>query len=235
MGYFILQGDVTKPDVWDELDELRSREFVSEVGEVMTIAATAIDTGYEAMRVYAYVRERTKVYAVKGDGDESGAARDIWPRKPSKNNKGKIDLYVVGVDTAKTGIYGRLRLAERGPGFVHFCDGLPDDYFDQLTCEWRKVVKTTNGREKRVWHKQPGARNEALDTMVYSLAALHAWLSPGRRLDKRVDARKPNAQTPKAAAAEAAPAKPRNSLRGDGIRGSGGRGYAGGGRTRGGW
>lgn len=237
-GYFVMRGDVTAPDVWADLDELRGREFVNEQGVVLQIAATAIDTGFEAMRVYAYVRERnqTRLYAVKGASDDTGPARDIWPRKPTRTNKGKIDLYVLGVDTAKNGIYGRLRLAEPGPGYVHFCAGLPDDYFDQLTIEYRKTVKTPRGYERKVWHKPEGARNEALDTMVYALAALHAWLARGYRLEsRRVDGRKVAPHTGKAAPAAAAPAAVpvervapvKSGTRRNGLRGGGGRGFAG--------
>lgn len=235
-GYWVLRGDVTAPDVWADLDELRTREFVNEHGVVMAIQATAVDTGFEAMRVYAYVRERQRVYAVKGDADDVGPARDIWPRKPSRTNKGKVDLYVIGVDSAKSGIYGRLKLTEPGPGYVHFCHGLPDDYFDQLTIEYRKTVKNSRGYERKQWHKPAGARNEALDTAVYALAALHAWLARGYRLEsKRVDARKVVPHTGKAADPIAAPVaeriKPARPVR----RGGGARGFAGRGSGDGGW
>ncbi len=204
-GYWILRGDVQGQDVWADLDALRHRDFVDWQGEVRQIAATCIDSGFESMRVYQYVKERQRVYAIKGDGDESGRARDIWPRKPSKS-KGKSDLYVIGVDTAKTGIYGRLRLKDSGPGYIHFGHGLPDDYFDQLTCEWRKVIKTDNGRVRRVWHKQAGARNEALDTMVYAWAALHAWIARGHRLDAKVR------DAPKKPGVDGKPAPPQTAV-----------------------
>ena len=232
-GYWILRGAVEGVDVWADLDALRLREFADSNGVLRQIAATCVDTGFETARVYDYCRGRQRVYAIKGDGDESGPARDIWPRKPSKNNKGKIDLYIVGVDAAKTGTYGRLKIKEHGPGYVHFCDGLPDDYFDQLTCEWRKTVKTDNGREKRKWHKQAGARNEALDTFVYAMAGLHAWLARGHRLDRPtkrvVDAGKPARHTETAGEAAASPVVRVKA------RGASGRGYAGGGGQRGRW
>ena len=44
-----------------------------------------------------------------------------------------LKLYPVGTDTAKTVIYGRLKVEEPGPGYCHFSDHYPDDYFNQLT------------------------------------------------------------------------------------------------------
>jgi phage terminase large subunit GpA-like protein len=52
---------------------------------------------------------------------------------------------------------------------VHFSDTLNDEYFRQLTAE-KIVTRFVRGYKKRVFQKiRP--RNEALDCMVYSLAA----------------------------------------------------------------
>jgi len=54
--------------------------------------------------------------------------------KPSRRSIMKgLKLYPVGTDTAKTVIYGRLKVEEPGPGYCHFSDHYPDDYFNQLT------------------------------------------------------------------------------------------------------
>ena len=48
-----------------------------------------------------------------------------------------------------------------------------EGYFEQLTAE-KLVTKYVKGFPVRSWTKKSGARNEALDTFVYSLAALQA-------------------------------------------------------------
>jgi phage terminase large subunit GpA-like protein len=79
---------------------------------------------------------------------------------------------MIGVDTAKDTLYGRLRIANPGPGYMHFPVGGAFDaaYFAQLTAE---VVRTRyqQGRPYRVWILPSGKRNEALDTAAYALAA----------------------------------------------------------------
>ena len=66
-------------------------------------------------------------------------------------------------------IFARLRIKESGSGYVHFNDILQDEYFRQLTAE-KAVTRFHRGFKKRVFEKvRP--RNEALDCMVYSIAA----------------------------------------------------------------
>jgi phage terminase large subunit GpA-like protein len=53
-----------------------------------------------------------------------------------------------------------------------------------LTTE-RVVTRFEKGRPIRSWQpKRDGERNEALDTFVYALAALHGLISMGMRLNE---------------------------------------------------
>jgi phage terminase large subunit GpA-like protein len=73
------------------------------------------------------------------------------------------------VDTIKQAIFGRLRIAS-GPEALRFPKHLDEEYFAQLTAE-KIVTKYHKGFPRREWIKiRP--RNEALDCLVYSLAAL---------------------------------------------------------------
>ena len=87
--------------------------------------------------------------------------------------KGGAEVWPVGSDTAKSTIYARLKLGEHGAGYVHFPAELPDDYFTQLTSE-KQITRYVKGFPVREWVKKSGARNEALDTMVYALAAMQS-------------------------------------------------------------
>jgi phage terminase large subunit GpA-like protein len=119
---------------------------------------------------YCQQRRHRNCLPIKG----ASGARPIWPARVSRT-KTNQHVWVVGSDTAKDTLYGRLRIAEPGPGYVHFPIGAPFDaeYFAQLTSE---VVRTrfNEGRPYRVWVLPPGKRNEALDTAAYALAARHA-------------------------------------------------------------
>ena len=86
--------------------------------------------------------------------------------------KSGVRLWSVGVDAAKDLLFGRLKVAEHGPGYVHFAAGLPPEFFLQLTAEARKLQRTAHGETYR-WVKTR-LRNEALDATVYALFAAHA-------------------------------------------------------------
>ncbi|MEZ5784753.1 MAG: terminase gpA endonuclease subunit [Rhizobiaceae bacterium] len=125
-----------------------------------------------------------RVGLTKGRG---GPGIPVWPRRPTRTNKGKIPLFIVGVDAVKDAVYARLRLTESGPGAIHFPRRLDADYFRQLTVE-RVVSRFERGRPIRSWQpKRDGERNEALDTVVYAHAALHGLISMGLRLNDEVE------------------------------------------------
>ena len=89
--------------------------------------------------------------------------------RPSKNNSAKCPLFPIGVDTAKDLLFSRFKISNEGPGYIHFSDHLPDEFFKQLTAE-KVVTRYHKGYSKRTFVKiRP--RNESLDCMVYALAA----------------------------------------------------------------
>ena len=102
----------------------------------------------------------------------------MWPRQPSRNNKGKVDLFLVGVDAAKEAIYSRLKTPGAGPGRMHFPLGYGDDYFNQLTAEYQKT-KLIKGRKVVEWLLKKGRANEVLDTVVLAYAALQGLITQG--------------------------------------------------------
>jgi len=187
LEYRIFRGDPAQREVWDELDDwLRTARYTRADGRQVRIKATAIDSGgnHSAM-VHKFCRGKTprRIYAIKG----AEGARLIWPHRASRTKHGQDRVFVVGVDTAKDQVYGRLRIAPRTdpkridephPGRIHF--PLPDEdagtelvteeYFAQLTAEVC-VTKYKLGKPYRVWENPRKARNEALDTFVYAMAA----------------------------------------------------------------
>jgi phage terminase large subunit GpA-like protein len=176
--YAVLQGDPAQRTVWNELDQLLRRPMETVSGRPVRIKAASIDTGgHHANQVHEFCRPRfgRRIHAIKG----RAGPNVIWPTRASKTKTDQT-VYLVGVDTAKDTIYGRLKIKRSldgpSPGYIHFPVMAPDDdsfgpeYFQQLTSE-QAVTRYQLGKPYRVWELPPGKRNEALDTFVYALAA----------------------------------------------------------------
>lgn len=180
LDHEVIRGDPSAPEIWRELDEylLTASEAVD--GRKLNVAATAIDSGgHYTDAVYNFVRDksRRRVWAIKG---QAGEGKPVWPKLASKNNKGRIALFNIGVDSAKDIVYGRLRIDEPGPGYCHFPADRDSAWFEQLTSE-AVVTRYVKGFPVRAWVPKPNTRQEALDCRVYSFAALRSMsISWGR-------------------------------------------------------
>lgn len=175
----VIHGDPSRPDVWKQLDQILFKPIRHESGAELYIQATAVDSGgHFTQEVYAYTRERRNkhVFAVKGQSQKG---------KPPLGKAVKVDMtfkgvpfkngalvYPMGSDTIKDTLFRRLKITEAGAGCLHFYMGLGTDYFEQLTSEKQKV-RLVKGFPVREWVKKNHARNEALDCLVMSFAALH--------------------------------------------------------------
>lgn len=168
--YEVIHGDPAQPQVWKDLDALLLSSFRTEGGRTLKVRATCMDTGgHHAAQALAFCKSRRvrRVYATKG----MPGPKPVWPLRASRT-KTNDQVFMIGVDTAKDALYGRLKIAKPGPGYIHFpaSDGFDQTYFDQLTSE-QVVTRFREGRPYRVWTLQKGKRNEALDTFVLAMAA----------------------------------------------------------------
>jgi phage terminase large subunit GpA-like protein len=177
VDYAVIYCNPSDEREWRKLDEYLEGEFHHASGRAVKIEATAVDTGgHHTHMVYSYARTRRRVYAIKG---ENTVGRPINGRSSAVdvNFRGQLlkrgaKLWHVGVDTGKDLLHGRLQVKHPGPGYVHFSNGLPDAFYEQLLAEKRQRVRTSRGVELR-WTKPSGARNEVLDCSVYALFAAH--------------------------------------------------------------
>ncbi|WP_455481278.1 phage terminase large subunit family protein [Bartonella sp. B12(2025)] len=188
IDYQVILGDPSSFEVWDQLDEYLAKHWPHPgYKNGIRITAACIDTGgSHTQAVYNYVRPREgrRIWGVKGQA----GWRAVWPRRPSRNNKGQINLYMVGVDAAKDIITARFKKSgseASGAGATHFHISLDQEYFEQLTAE-KKVVKYFKGFKRIEWQKSEKARNEALDCRVYAYAALQGLISAGLNLNEEV-------------------------------------------------
>lgn len=179
IDYQVIDGNLADETQWeDRLRPYLQTVFTHVHGAPMKIAAVAVDTGgnYTHM-VYNFCRihQAQKYFAIKGDSQEG---KPIKGRSSSQdvNWRGRIiragvKLWMVGTDTAKDLFFGRLKLTMPGPGYVHFSKYLPVEWFNGLTSEVRKSIKTSKGEYSR-WVKTV-ARNEPLDNTVYAMFCSH--------------------------------------------------------------
>ena len=175
--YEVLPGDPAQSHVWQLLDHVLSESYHSDTGRELRVRVTCVDTGghfSHSVHTYCQQRRRRNVFPIKG----LAGPRPIWPHRVSRT-KDNSHIWMIGVDTAKDAIYGRLRIPVPGPSYMHFPAGgaFDAEYFAQLSSE---VVRTRyqQGRPYRVWVLPPGRRNEALDTAAYALAGRHALRIP---------------------------------------------------------
>lgn len=156
---------------WEELAAF----LETPVDGTLRLRGAAIDSGHSTAMVYDFVsRRRTTCLAIKGS---SLPSQPVLGR-PSAVERSKVAsvgtrVYPIGTDTAKTLLYGRLSVTAPGPGYVHIPRAIADevpDFWDQMTAE-RQVTTYRGGTAVKKWVKHAGKRNEALDCMVYALAA----------------------------------------------------------------
>lgn len=164
--HIILPGDTTQPQVWQELHDTLTD---------LSVKIAAIDSGYNASQVYAFVEKRRWCFATKGvTGMGRPLIEDEKKRRQRLRIKRKrgIPVEPVGVDGGKALLYARLKLTEAGAGYIHFPQepAFDDEYFAQLAAE--KLVTKFRGHRPIAEWVQTRPRNEALDCLLLALVAL---------------------------------------------------------------
>lgn len=174
--YHVFWGDPLSDDPWNQLDDLLESEFIHESGARLKIMGTCLDTGgtggmTAAATDYAKGRTGKRLFAIKGGQGFALPIINTPQRKQSGKDRRKVDLFVLGVDQAKLVVVRRWNNSTPGPGYCHFPDERPDDWFKQITAE-KLVTRYVKGHPVREWKIPEKARNEGLDCRVYAYAAL---------------------------------------------------------------
>jgi phage terminase large subunit GpA-like protein len=163
LAHEVIWGNPLESDTWAEVDDLLRRDFRHPRGGVLRYDAALIDSGDGGTSdaVYGFCRARAgrRVFPLKG---VPGLKRPLVERAKTKG----IALQLVAVDVAKTRLLNALRA---GTGW-RFSDSLTATWFEQLASE-RRVVRYTRGQPVARFERHPGRRAEALDCVVYGLAA----------------------------------------------------------------
>lgn len=173
----VLMGDPSADAIWGDLDAvLLEKEWQHESGAMLKVYSACVDAGDQTERVLKYCapRFRRRIYAVKGG---SQATAPFMPKRPTRNNKHRCPLFVLGPNAAKKLIYGRLKIV--GSSFdeptayrYRFNLAADRDYFEQLTAE-KAEKRQQDGQWVTIYTCPAHKRNEVLDCEVYALAALN--------------------------------------------------------------
>lgn len=178
------QTAVAEAGAWVDLDRFLSQNFKHVNGAAMRISAASIDSsdGQTSDAVYSFVRKRMNrgFMAIKGSSTDRAEIFNSPQTSIDKNRHNKawkfgVRPFIVGVDRAKDLLLGvdasagRIRLTGSGPARFHFYKGVRPDYFGQLLSEVKAPHRSI--RNRKVWQKKSGERNEALDCEVYALHA----------------------------------------------------------------
>ena len=211
---FILYGKPDSKELLDKVAERLNKTYTRADGLVLPIGIICWDSGgHYTDTVYSMSKRLGvhRVIPVKG-ANVYGKPIANFPRK--RTSKG-VYLTEVGTDNAKELIMARLHIQpdpnHAKHGAIHFPmdDSICDETeLQQLTAE-RKIPQRRDGKIIYRWDNQ-GRRNEALDCLVYALAALYiAKERFGINLDKLAEKAiaKPEDEPQQAAA----PVKPKPS------------------------
>lgn len=179
---FILTGDPASEELRRKVGIEIRRQFTRVDGEIMSVTRWCWDAGgHYADEVHTESRRHGVHWVIPVFGASTyGKPIAKFPRKRDKQQR--TYKTEVGTDNAKELVYNRLKQPvdhgksnawEPQPGVIH----LPanDDICDeaelkQLTAE-SKVPKVVKGQRVYRWDAK-GRRNEALDCLVYAIAAL---------------------------------------------------------------
>ena len=182
VGYLVIDANPADERDWHKLWQALQIPLQHENGPLLSIAGAAVDTGghfthqaYNFVRAYAG-RTHMRLVAIKGSSKygEAIQGKGAWQ---DVNHAGRIikkgvKLFMVGTDTAKDLFFGRLKVTQPGPGYVHFSAGLPLEYFKGITAEVRVLARTATGDQYR-WVNPKKQRNEPLDGTVYAIFMSH--------------------------------------------------------------
>ena len=182
LKWHIVDGNPDLEKTWREVGAFLREPLYDEAGRARHVAAACIDAKYSTKHVHSFARRfvghnGAKVVPIQG---KEGRGRPVItdpPKETRRQRIGNIRSRMVGIDTVKDLLFGRLKVKEPGPEYVHFPEGVDGAFFLQLTAEELKT-EYVNRRPVRRWRKkQKDLANEALDTTVYAYAAL-AHLGP---------------------------------------------------------
>jgi len=170
----IIYGDPNQGEVWTGLDVLLNAEYEHPSGAKMKISGCAVDSGGLATSsVYDWcMRRRNKgVIAIKGSSRSGGPIIGKGSRVDI-NYSGRVRkksgvVYLLNTEDIKDRIYSKIK----GSGKIFFHAQTTEEYFKELTGEYRTQKTNKKGYPVSTYEKKPNQAVEKLDCCVYSYSA----------------------------------------------------------------
>ena len=181
-----IPGDTSNADdpCWQQLSALLEKEWPGPDDRRFKILMMAVDANYNTTQVVTWCRRypMSRVLAVRGVANQTillGPPAKIDITVGGKRMKAGYKYWPVGVNVAKTELYGWLRLdapvdgASAPPGFCHF-PKYGEHYFNKIPAEHLVAHKKKNGFVSLEWELIAGRENHYLDARIYARAAAAA-------------------------------------------------------------
>lgn len=179
IDYRVIMANTADQKSYELLDPLLNEYWTTKAGRQISIRMLTIDSGHATQEVYTWVRRHPadRVRAIDGKDKMQtivGTPTDVDINRDGRRLKRALKLWSVGIDVAKSQLYGWLQLdiPEDGqpypPGYCHFPQ-YDLEHFKRLTAEQLMTVKAGN-KTVHKWVKVH-ERNEQLDIRVYNRAA----------------------------------------------------------------
>jgi phage terminase large subunit GpA-like protein len=170
----VIAGDPNQSEVWRALDVLLNADYEHPSGAKLKISACAVDSGGLATQsVYDYcMRRKGKgVIAIKGSSRSGGPIIGKGSRVDI-NYSGKIRkksgiVYLLNTEDIKDRIFSKIK----GEGKIHFHAETTEEYFKELTGEYRTQKTNSKGYPVSTYEKKPNQAVEKLDCCVYAYSA----------------------------------------------------------------
>lgn len=176
--HLIIYGDTRGDEVFNELFRVLKMSF-NQDGKKLEINLALIDSGYNATRVYQFIKLSNNFIASKGLSERMNK-KDIVSEY--KIHKG-IRLLTVGVFKAKFSIFEIFN--DKSKNKMYFCEGYEEEFFRQIKSEKLTSLKDKNGNVEYRFIKSR-ERNEALDLLVLNLAGYELFKQGLKRKKIRV-------------------------------------------------
>ncbi|MEY4906714.1 MAG: hypothetical protein RL260_432 [Pseudomonadota bacterium] len=183
IDHHIIEGNPAADDaIWDAVGTYLLRRYRQAWhGGTLGIDSISIDSGWATHAVYAFVRAQAgtlPIRAIKGK-DEPKAPIKMAATVQDINWRGQkwiggIKLWGVGTQSSEDLLHGQLGLDKPGPGYIHYADSLPQEWYAQLTGKTRVPTRSKHSIVEKWIRSRP--RVEVRDCRRY---AHHAALCLG--------------------------------------------------------
>lgn len=175
--------DIDEGGPWIDLAQFLLKEYENDWGFKQPILQSAIDMGYCTENVGKFViKAQNNGIDIEGifGGHATRGRKKTFLSEPTVNKYG-VPVREINVSEGKFITYNQLNTEDTAKRLIHFNKhpSFSENFFKQLTVEKPNVSKNQRGQTVITWECPDHARNEATDSVNYSLAAFEIFSEHG--------------------------------------------------------